>query len=52
MAAWVGETVPAAGSAAALRTGTGEYAAQVLPLPGDVSAEGYKSLARSLLRFC
>lgn len=34
--------LPTAGAAAALRTGTGEYAAQVLPLPGDVSAAGYK----------
>lgn len=44
--------LPTAGSAAALRTRTGGYAAQVLPLRGDVSAEGYKSLARSLPRFC
>lgn len=43
--------LPTAGAAAALRTGTGEYAAQVRPLPGDVSAAGYKNLARSLPRF-
>lgn len=35
------------GEAACLRKGTGEYAAQVLPIPSDVSAAGYKSLTRS-----
>lgn len=43
--------LPTAGAAASLRTGTGEYAAQVLPLPSDVSAAGYKNLTRSLRRF-
>lgn len=43
--------LPTAGAAASLRTGTGEYAAQVLPLPSDVSAAGYKNVAHSLRRF-
>lgn len=49
-----GETqLPTAGAAAALCSGTSEYAAaQVQPLPSDVSAAGYKSLVRSLPRFC
>lgn len=42
--------LPTAGAAAALRARTGEDAAQVLPLPSDVPAAGYKNPARGLRR--
>lgn len=44
--------LPTAGAAAVLRSGTNQYAVQVQPLLSDVSAAGYKSLERSLPRFC
>jgi hypothetical protein len=44
--------LPTAGAAAALRTGTGKYASRYCPLPSDVCAAAYKSLVRSLARYC